>query len=350
MLTVMRAALLTGHGGPDRIDVRHDVPVPSPTAGEVVVRVTASSVNNTDIWSREGAYGTADDPTAIAGWRGVPLSFPRIQGGDVAGVVVSEGDGVTGLAGKRVVVDCALYDANGSDATPIALLGSERDGGFAEYVAVDAARVHDMTTSPLTDEELACLPIAFGTAIGMIDRGGVTSGDRVVVTGASGGVGAAAVQLLAAIGAHVVAVTSSDKADQVRSLGAEQIVERGDDVPARIMAEAGGPADAILDVVGGPDFGGLTGVLRSGGTLVVAGAIAGAVVTVDLRQVYLDQRRIVGSTMHTPASFARLVELARDGSIRPRIADTYPLDDLHLAQQTFSAKKFVGKLVIVPTT
>lgn len=345
----MDAALLTGHGGPERLEIRHDVPVPQPAAGEVVVRVAASSVNNTDIWSREGAYGTADDPRAIAGWRGDPLGFPRIQGGDVAGVVVTEGDGVTGLAGTRVVVDCALYDGDGPDATPIGLLGSERDGGFAEYVAVDAARVHDMTTSPLSDEELACLPIAFGTAIGMIERGGVTSGDRVVVTGASGGVGAAAVQLLVAVGAHVIAVTSSDKAEQVRSLGARQIVVRGGDVPARIIAEADGPVDAILDVVGGPDFGGLTGVLRSGGTLVVAGAIAGAVVTVDLRQVYLDQRRIIGSTMHTPASFARLVELARTGSIRPHIADTYPLDGLHRAQQAFAAKSFVGKLVIVPS-
>lgn len=312
--------------------------------------VAASSVNNTDIWSREGAYGTATDPTALAGWRGVPLSFPRIQGGDIAGTVVAEGPGVAGLNGRRVLVDCvSVYSGDGQDATPVELLGSERDGGFAQFVAVPAGRVHDVTDSPLSDEELACLPIAYGTAMGMVERGCVSAGETVVVTGASGGVGLGAVQLAAAGGAEVTAVTSADKATAVLAAGARQVVDRqAGDVHSQVAAAVGRPVDAVLDVVGGGDFAGWSGLLGSGGRIVVAGAIAGPVVTLDLRQLYLDQRRIIGSTMHTPAHFSHLVELARSGAIHPVVAGRFPLSAIRQAQEEFAAKAFVGKLVVVP--
>jgi NADPH:quinone reductase-like Zn-dependent oxidoreductase len=346
----MDAAVLTDHGGPDRLEVRKDVDDPLPQPGEVLVQVAASSVNNTDIWSREGAYGTATDPDALAGWRGVPLDFPRIQGGDIAGRIVAEGDGVTGLLGTRVVVDCvAGYDSDRRDASPVSLFGSERDGGFAGLVAVPADRVHDMTGSPLSDEELACLPIAYGTAMGMLQRGDVRAGETVVVTGASGGVGLAVVQLAHALGAEVVAVTSGDKAPDVLAAGAHHVADRrAGEVHQQVEQIAGGHVGAVLDVVGGPDFTGWSGLLDSGGRLVVVGAIAGPLVTVDLRQLYLDQRRIIGSTMHTPAHFDRLVDLARTGAVKPVVAETYALSDIRQAQQDFTAKGFVGKLVLRP--
>lgn len=347
---VMRAAVLTAHGDTSVLVIRDDHPRPAPGPGEVLIEVAASSINNTDVWSRLGSYGTAEDPEAVVGWRGVPLTFPRVQGGDVAGEVAELGDGVDrAWLGRRVLVDPALYDGDAPDATPVGLLGSERDGGFAELVAVDVAAVNDVTESPLTDAELACLPVAYGTALGMARRGGLGPGERVAVTGASGGVGLAVVQLASALGAEVVAVTTAEKTDQVRRAGAGDVIDRHDGDPATTARRIGlGPFDVLFDVVGGNGFGNWLGTLAAHGRIVVAGAIAGPVVSIDLRQVYLDQRRIVGSTMHSRSHFAELVELARQGTIRPVIAAELPLQDLHTAQETFLDKDHVGKIVVCP--
>src|SRR4051794_26831956 len=165
----MQAAVLTRFGGPEALEVRA-VPVPRPGRGDVLVRVRAAAINNTDLWTRRGAYGLPGDPRALAGWRGA-IAFPRIQGGDIAGMVVAAGDGAgADLVGRRVVVDPAIYDRDADDANPIGLLGSEADGGFADFVVVRADRVVDMDASPLSDEELACLPVAYGTATGMLER------------------------------------------------------------------------------------------------------------------------------------------------------------------------------------
>lgn len=192
------------------------VPVPVPEAGEVLVEVRAVALNNTDLWTRQGAYGALGDPDALSGWRG-PINFPRIQGADVAGVVVAVGSEVdTELLGRRVVIDPAIYDADGPSAHPVGLMGSERDGGYAEYVTAPAQRVQDVTGSSLTDDELAALPTAYGAALGMIERSGVRESDTVLVTGAWGGVGLALVQLARARGAQVLAVSSGNKLGAVR--------------------------------------------------------------------------------------------------------------------------------------
>ncbi|MBB0232135.1 alcohol dehydrogenase catalytic domain-containing protein, partial [Streptomyces calidiresistens] len=175
----MRAVRITGHGGPDRLE-SVEVAVPVPRDGEVLVRVGAVALNNTDLWTREGSYGRPGAPDALSGWRG-PIDFPRIQGADVTGRVAAVGpDAEERLVGRRVLVDPAIYDAGGPDANPVGLMGSERDGGYAEYVTVPVERVHDVTESPLTDDQLAALPIAYGTALGMIERGGVGEGETVV--------------------------------------------------------------------------------------------------------------------------------------------------------------------------
>jgi NADPH:quinone reductase-like Zn-dependent oxidoreductase len=342
----MQAVVLTGHGGPERLEVR-DVAVPAPGTGQVRVRVTASSVNNTDIWTRKGAYGSADDPDAVAGWRGEPLRFPRIQGADAVGVVDLVGPQVDPtLAGRRVLVDPAVYDGDGPDATPEALLGSERDGAFAEYLVADADRVHDVGASPLDDQELAALPIAYGTAMGMLDRAGVQAGERVVVTGASGGVGIAAVQLARRLGATVIALTTRDTAAAVRDAGAHATVDRRAGGVAGQVRAAAGAVDVVVDVVGGPLFAGWPGLLAPYGRIVVAGAVAGPIVELDLRQLYLRQRRIIGSTMHTPAQFADLVTIARGGDLPVPVAATFPLARLADAQSAFRAGDLVGKVVI----
>lgn len=337
----MTAAVTMRHGGPESIEIRHDWPVPRVGPDDVLVRVTAASLNNTDIWSRQGAYGTADDPDAVAGWLGVPLRFPRIQGIDVCGIVHSVGYAVDPeWNGRRVLVDPTVTYENDF---PMALIGSEIDGGFAQYHRCSARQVHDVSGSVLSDEQLSCLPTAYGTALGMINRAECVAGERVLVTGASGGVGSAAIQLLAHRGCHVVARTSPSKREQVRRLGADELSVRGVDTIA-----ASDEVDVAVDVVGGDEFGEILDRLRDGGRMVVAGAIAGPVVSLDMRRLYLRQRRLIGSTMHTPDDFTELARIAIAGGVRPEVAAVFPLVDLARAQERFTTKDFTGKLVVTP--
>ena len=353
----MLAVVTTGHGGPDRLEVR-EVDDPTPGPAELRVAATATSVNNTDLWSREGAYGSADDADAVTGWRGVPLDFPRVQGADVVGTVDEVGEGVDrSWVGRRVLVDNALYDeaeldgrapaaAVPEDADPVGILGSERDGGYAQLCVLRADRVHDLGASPLSDRELAGLPCAYGTALGMLRRAGVRDGERVLVTGASGGVGLAAVSLAAALGCQVVGLTSAGAEQGVLDAGATATVDRtADDAEDRLRETAAG-VDVVVDVVGGPLFRLWPGLLARRGRVVVAGAVAGAVVELDLRRLYLDQKAVVGSSMHTPAIFRDLVDLAVAGDVRPPVAATYPLAEVREAQRAFREDGLVGKVVL----
>ena len=348
----MTAAVLRRHGGPEVLEVRDDWPVPEAGPGQALVRVHAAALNNTDIWTREGAYGLPGRPDAKAGWRG-PVGFPRVQGGDIAGTVSAVGAGVPDTwRGRRVLVDPAFYAGEHEDAVPVGLLGSEADGGFAEYVAVDAARLHDMSASPLSDEELAALPVASGTAMGMLERGQIKKDETVLVTGASGGVGFAAVQLAAARGARVLALTSGDKADAIRAAGAEVTLSRDmdpDEFRRELRTAAPGGLDAVADVVGGPWLERVLPELRDGARWVIAGAVAGPVVRFDLRRLYLHNLSLIGSSMHTRAHFAELAELARTGDIRPHIAARYHLHEIHAAQEDFRRSSHIGKIVIHPT-
>ncbi|MFO7961406.1 MAG: zinc-binding dehydrogenase [Nitriliruptoraceae bacterium] len=358
----MLAAVLTGHGGPEQLEVRDDVPVPRPARGEVLVEVRAAGVNNTDLWTRQGAYGRADDPDAVAGWQGVPLEFPRIQGGDVVGVVTEVGEKVDeAIIGRRVLLDPTRYAEEADDAddaddadeadepTLEAVLGSELDGGFAEYVVIAADHAHDVSDSPLSDEQLACLPIAYGTATGMLERAQLRAGETVLITGASGGVGLALVELAHARDATVIALTSAGHEAAVRAAGADHTVARDDDTVAdRIRDAAEGPLAVVADVVGGWAFEELFELLGTGGRWVTCGAVADPVVSLDLRRLYLERRRLIGSTMHTPAQFRRLLDDARHGRIDPKVARTYPLTEIHTAQADFAEGDHVGKLVLLP--
>lgn len=343
----MTAAVLTRHGGADALEVRDDWPVPTPAAGEVLVRVTVAAVNNTDIWTREGAYGLPGHPDALAGWRGL-LQLPRVQGGDIVGVVDTVGPGVPQeLVGRRVLVDPAIYRDDSPHAPPVGLLGSEADGGFATYVVVPADHAHDVTASPLTDEQLACLPVAYGTAMGMLERANLKAGETVLVTGASGGVGLALVQLAATRGAAIIAVTSATKADAVADAGANRVVSRDvGDLTEQIRSLVPTGLDAVADIAGGPGLATLLPLLRDDGRWVIAGAVAGPVVSFDLRRLYLHNIALVGSSMHTREHFAKLVETARAGSISPRIAGRHSLTAIHDAQQQFSQGQHIGKIII----
>ena len=345
----MKAVLLTGHGGPEKLVYREDVPDPVVGLDDVLVRVGAAGVNNTDIWTREGAYGAQDDPGQVNGWRREALSFPLIQGADIVGTVVAVGDEVdAGRVGERVIVDNALYTSNGEGLLDAGIIGSERDGGFAELVAVPSANAHAIH-SPLGDAELASFPTAYVTAERMLRRARVGEGDALLVTGASGGVGTGLVQLARHRGAWVVAVVGRGKEDAIRAIGADAVVPRDARLTATAERELGGrPLDVVADVVGGDAVGELLNLLAPAGRYVVAGAIAGPMVTVDLRTVYLKQLDLLGSTMGDRSDFARLLEAIEAGVLRPLVAATYPLAELRRAQEDFVSKGFVGKLVVVP--
>ncbi|MEV6308397.1 zinc-binding dehydrogenase [Streptomyces sp. NPDC051840] len=344
---VMRAVRITRHGGPEVLDVT-EIAVPGVRAGEVLVEVGAVALNNTDLWTREGAYGRPDDPTALSGWRG-PIDFPRVQGADVAGRIVAVGPGAAeDLVGRRVVVDPAIYDAEGPDANPVGLMGSERDGGYAEYVTAPVDQVHDVTDSPLSDEQLAALPTAYGTALGMIERGGLREGETVLVSGASGGVGLACVQIARARGAKVVAISSGPKIEAVREAGAHEVVDRAGDVTGQIRAAAPEGIDVALDVVAGELVGDGLPLLREGGRWVIAGALGGYGVAFDVRRLYLHNAQVIGSAMHTPAHFGLLMDLARRAEVQPVIAAAFPLDRAARAQEELARRGHVGKIVMRP--
>jgi NADPH:quinone reductase-like Zn-dependent oxidoreductase len=343
----MRAVRIAEHGGPEVLELT-EVAVPAPQAGEVLVQVAAVALNNTDLWTREGAYGRPGDPEALSGWRG-PISFPRIQGADVAGRVVAVGADVDkNLVGRRVVVDPAIYDTEGPNANPVGLMGSERDGGYAEYVTALAERVHDMTESPLTDDQLATLPTAYGTALGMIERGRLREGETVLVSGASGGVGIAVIQIARARGARVLAISSGSKIDVVREAGAHEVIDRARGVAEQIRAAAPEGIDVALDVVAGDLVGDGLPLLREGGRWVVAGALGGYDVTFDVRRLYLHNAQVIGSAMHTPTHFGLLMDLARKAEIQPVVAATFPLDQAAQAQEELARRRHVGKIVMHP--
>jgi len=197
----------------------------------------------------------------------------------------------------------------------------------------------------LTDVELASFPCAYGTAENLLTRANVAEGESVLVTGASGGVGSAVVQLARLRGAHVFAVTTRDKAQDVLALGAQQVVER-DTNPVHALGRES--MDVVVDVVGGAAFTCLLDVLKRGGRYAVAGAIAGPVVPLDLRTLYLKDLRLLGCTVTTPAVFARLVDLIQTGALRPVIRAVYPLADIAIAQSDFLGKAQTGKIVLVP--
>lgn len=348
----MRAVRITRHGGPDVLELV-DVPSPDPQAGEVIVRVGAAALNNTDLWTRAGAYGRSGDPEALSGWRG-PIEFPRVQGADVVGRLVAVGSGVDeSIVDRRVVVDPAIYDSETPDANPVGLMGSERDGGYAQFVAVAADRVHDVTDSPLTDDQLATLPTAYGTALGMIERGGLRAGDTALVAGASGGVGLALVQISRARRARVLAISSGPKIGRVRDAGAHIVLDRAKDLAQQLGATAPEGVDVVLDVVAGqlipdlliPD---LLPSLREGGRWVVAGALGGYDVNLDVRRLYLHNAQLIGSSMHTPRHFDILIQMARNAEIQPVVAATFPLGEAARAQEQLARREHVGKIVLHP--
>ena len=353
---VMHAIQLIGHGGMDKLVYRKDVSVPRITEDEVLIRVHAAGVNNTDINTRIGWYSksvTGDTNSGgakgieyvdidDAGWSGVPLVFPRIQGADVCGKIVAVGKNVdSSRIGERVLVRTMMQDPLTQDRYFCWTLGSECDGGFAQYSKAISNEVF-VIDSDWSDIELASIPCAYSTAENMLHR--VQLGpERVLITGASGGVGSAAIQLARRRGAEVIAVAGKDKVVAVMAAGASRVIGRNDN-PVDLLGKES--IDVVVDLVAGSSWPNLINVMKRGGRYISAGAIAGPMVELDVRTLYLKDLTLMGSTFQDKTCFQNLIRYIEQGELIPMVAATFPLEEICAAQEMFLEKNFVGKIVL----
>lgn len=354
----MCAVVTIGHGGLDQLVFHDDWPRPEPAAGEVLVKVGACGLNNTDVNTRSGWYSkTVQDATTGDGydkvgsedpsWGGAPVIFPRIQGADVCGVIIAVGEGVSETRiGERVITDNWLRDEHDPlDKNKTGYFGSERDGGFAEYTTLPSRNALAIQ-SDYSDAELATFSCSYSTAEGMLTRAQVTEADTVLVTGASGGVGSALVQLAKLRGARVIALASEAKHDDVTALGADRVLPRAPDHLKSALGDD--KITVVADIVGGDYWPHLIDCLERGGRYTCSGAIAGPMVTLDLRTFYLRDLTFTGSTVIDLDVTPRLVGYIESGAIKPALAATYPLEELREAQSAFIVKKHTGNIVVCP--
>lgn len=347
----MMAVVTTGNGGYDKLDYRA-VPIPQPGPGEVLLRVLAAGVNNTEINTRLGWYSssvtgstdaTADAQQADAqhktdgGWNAA-TPFPLIQGTDCCGEVVS-GE----MAGKRVLVRACMR-LHGFESMENIWMASDFDGAFAQFVKVPASEVFPVECD-WSDAELATIPCAYGTSENMLHRARLGAGETVLVTGASGGVGSATVQLARRRGARVIAVAGAAKLDALRDLGADRLIARDADLVTELGEDS---VDLVVDNVAGPGFPAMLKLLRRGGRYVSSGAIAGPSVALDMRDMYLKDITLIGSTAWDEPIFPNLISYIERGEIRPLLARTYPLAEIAQAQRDFLKKEHVGNFVLIP--
>jgi NADPH:quinone reductase-like Zn-dependent oxidoreductase len=353
----MMAVVTTGIGGYDKLELR-TVPMPELARGEVLLQVLAAGINNTEINTRLGWYSSSVttstgnaaeeaeiDPSVMTdgGWNGAS-PFPLIQGTDCCGRIVSvAAGGDESTIGTRVIVRACMR-RSGFASMENVWMGSDFDGAFAQFVKVPASEAFAVDCG-WTDGELATIPCAYGTAENMVHQARITAGARVLITGASGGVGSAAVQLVKRRGAKIIALAGKAKMDMVREIGADQVIERNADLISEIGVES---IDVAIDNVAGPGFGAVLGTLKRGGTYVSSGAIGGPIVQLDMRTFYLKNLHLIGCTAWDEAVFPNLVSYIERGEIRPLLAKTFPLDQIAEAQQEFLEKHHMGKFVLLP--
>lgn len=353
----MKAIVTTAAGGYDKLEYR-DVPIPALLPGEVLIQVLAAGVNNTEINTRLGWYSASvttatDDSASLAeqqdteitdgGWN-ESTPFPLIQGTDCCGRVVSLADDVDERwMGSRVLVRPCMR-LNGFESLDNIWMASDFDGAFAQFVRVPVSEVFKVDCE-WSDAELATIPCAYGTAENMVHRAKVTGHDHVLVTGASGGVGSAVVQLVKRRGARVSAVVSQEKMEALIELGADQVISRDTD----LVTELGNSSvNVVFDNVAGESFGCLLKLLRRGGRYASSGAIAGPLVTMDMRQFYLKDLNLIGCTAWDEPVFANLVSYIERNEIKPLLAASFPMRDIVKAQQQFLKKQHVGNFVLIP--
>ena len=339
----MHAVLLTGHGGLEKLQYKTDIAVPVPKDDEVLIKVSAAGINNTDINTRTGWYSKYKS-NAGGSWSGAPLKFPRIQGIDVCGTIVSVGSKVnSSRIGERVIVRPMQTDPKNPARPNMITLGSEIDGAFAQYVAIRSSETF-VINCKWTDAELGSIPCSYSTAEGLLHRVKLGA-EKIFINGASGGVGSAAIQLAKRRGAHITAQCSSSKFNEIKKIGANEVVSR----KTNLVSELGkNKFDAVIDVVAGENWTQLLEILKPGGRYATSGAIAGPMVSLDVRTLYLKDLTFYGCTYQPVEVFRNLIRYIEKGEIKPLVSKTYPLEKIKQAQEEFLAKKHVGKLELIP--
>lgn len=330
----MRAAVLKGVGESLRVEAVED---PRPGAGEVVVRVSAAALNHRDVWIRKGQY---------AG-----LKFPIILGSDGVGEVVEVGDGVDASSlPKEVVVNPSLgwgSSEQAQNSSTFRILGLPDDGTFAELVKVPAEAVFPKPPF-LTNHEAAALPLAGLTAYrALFSRGGLQSGERVLVTGAGGGAASFALQFAAASGAEVwVTSGSQEKIEHAKRLGAAGGVNYRDPDWDRQLKAAKEGFDLIVDSAGGDGFLKLIDLAAPGGRIVFFGATNGNPSESNLRKVFWRQLSLLGTTMGSPSDFRGMLDLIEAKRIRPVVDSVFSLAEANDALDRMEEGGQAGKIVL----
>ena len=340
----MRAAIFHEHGGPEVV-VIEDVERPEPGRGQVLVRVEATGMNHLDLWVR----------------RGLPIEtvMPHIGGSDVAGVVEALGAGVENVReGERVVVNPSLFC--GRCAWCLAgeqclceryrILGEHTQGGMAGYVAVPAGNVYALPND-FPFETAAAAPLVFQTAWrGLMGRGRLRAGEDVLITGASGGVATAAIQIARLAGARVFAVTTGENEERVRALGADVVYDRTSvEFSREVWADTGKRGvDVVFDSVGEATWAGALRALAKGGRLVTYGATTGPRAPTDVRQVFWKQLEILGTTMSNVAEFERVLGLVLEGRLKPVVDVVWPLERARDAHERLERGEQFGSIVLTP--
>ena len=313
----MKAIRIHEDGGPEVLRYE-EVPDPSPGEGEVLVRLRAASVNHIDLWLRQGRPS-------------VPK--PRILGSDGAGERVD--------TGERVVINPGLEDG-------ARVIGEHLDGTDAELIAVPEEYVHPVPEG-MSYEEAAAFPLVFETAYRMlVTKAAVREGEWVLVWGSGGGVATAALSIAKALGARVIATSSSDrKLERARELGADAVVNHASaDVRSAIEEATGGGVDVVVEHVGEATWKTSLAVVRAGGRVVVCGATTGANPPAQLHRVWWKQLTIYGSMMGTREDFAGAYELVATGRVRPVVDDVLPLAEARTAHERLEAGEQFGKIVL----
>ena len=334
----MRALVLRTHGGLENLDVVDNHPVPQVAEGHVVIRVRASSFNYHDVFT-------------VRGMPGIKVPLPVVIGLDMAGEITEVGPGVTGWkAGDRVLVN-PVNKKKG-------LMGEMLDGGMAEYCLVAADQLVAMPAG-VSFEQAASLPVAYGTAHRMlITHKTIEQGERVIVLGASGGVGTGCVILAKLLGAHVIACASSDeKLARLKAMGADEVIDytKADwskwavekyGKPQRRSYEGG--VDVVINFTGGDTWHPSLRCLKRGGKLLVCGATAGYDPKEDLRYVWSFELKIIGSNSFYDEDLKGLMELIQQGKMKPVIDKVLPLEQAREGLRLIQDREVIGKVVVTP--
>jgi len=334
----MRALVLRRHGGLDDLDVVADYPTPQPDDGEVVIRVRAASFNYHDVFTMRGMPG-------------IKVPLPVVIGLDMAGEIAEAGAGVTGWKpGDRVLVN-PVNKKKG-------LMGEMLDGGMAEYCRVGADQLVRMPDG-VSFADAAALPVAYGTAHRMlITHKTVEAGERVLVLGASGGVGTGCVLLAKMLGAEVIACASSaEKLARLKALGADHGIDYTKTDWSKWAVEKygkpqrrtyDGGVDVVVNFTGGDTWVPSLRCLKRGGKLLVCGATAGYDPKEDLRYVWSFELKIIGSNSFYDDDLAALMTLIAAGKIKPVIDKVLPLDEAREGLRLIADREVIGKVVVTP--